>query len=412
MSDPTMQLVRRLKNPAAWAKVVQGVPIFVPHEREGPDGELVQVDRQRLEKIARRINLRYQRKGVPLIFTEGHRYKDPRTGQWKRNPVLSYGINARVGQWGPDKQWGVLADQYIPEETYAKVKDHPFRSAEFYPEDNQITSVALLRSDPALDMGVVEYEQERGCLLYSLEYAMAFNDDDDDRDDAMGDDPARNPMDDDTDDDDADDTGDDRPIEDADRQAFMRYMRECYPSLHAQHGGEPAPGSGPADHYDRTRRRPARQGRGRPRGQDADALHYERAQADLDKRLSDLEKRERLLVYERELQVLKERGYKFSMKDELADCAEFDRSRFDRHKRRIVANYARESNPATYERVPVDDSPDADEQEPSARDPHRAPPGHEEALDYLRQHPGMTYEKAIAHVRELRQQRGGNKRRR
>lgn len=177
MTDPTMEFVKLFKDPKKWDKVIPRVPIFVPHAirhklRDPKSGEVlkdeqgndreerVEVDEERLQRILERMLYLWEVKGVPTKWTEGHT-KDPyKVDQKDQPPIHAYGINCVIGRWGPKKELGILQDLYVLPGHLDRVKEFPFRSSEFTSKLNEIDTVALLRTPPRLDMGVVHYEDD------------------------------------------------------------------------------------------------------------------------------------------------------------------------------------------------------------------------------------------------------------
>jgi hypothetical protein len=165
--DPTLKSMQRFRDPSQWDSIEQNVPIFIKHtttekikDKDGKEhDEEIVVDEDRLKRIAANIQKNWEKNGVPICFTEGHTQDPTKVGQNQQPAILSYGINAHVGTWGPEKKLGVLVDQYTPKGNLDTVRLYPFRSAEFYRQTDEITRAALLRTDPRLDMGAVFYSR-------------------------------------------------------------------------------------------------------------------------------------------------------------------------------------------------------------------------------------------------------------
>lgn len=168
--DPTLAAVEAFNDPSQWDEVVENVPAFVCHSIEGADADgrpkLVAVDPARLQRIADKINRNWSENGVAVKFFDGHSKNPSEVPQSEQPPILGYGIDARVGPWGPKGKLGILLKQYVKKGCLAATKERPFRSAEFYDESDEITGVALLKTDPRLDMGMVFYGRSDGCLMY------------------------------------------------------------------------------------------------------------------------------------------------------------------------------------------------------------------------------------------------------
>lgn len=171
MPDPTIDFLNRFNDPSQWAKVIDNVPIFVCHETE-ENGEPIKVDMARLERIAANIRSKQISRGVVMPFKDGHTVleTDPVTGQKKLAPpdkqpaIISYGINARIGTWGPKNLPAILATEYVCLGKDERRRMLPFRSAEFYQGQDDIDAVALQATKPRLDMGMVAYTKDRFCF--------------------------------------------------------------------------------------------------------------------------------------------------------------------------------------------------------------------------------------------------------
>lgn len=170
-ADPTLVAVDAFNDPTQWDTVTRNVPVFVAHHNQGKDAQgrdiEYTVDEARLKRIAANAMKRWKESGVPIAFTEGHIIPDPKVPQKNQPPIHAYGINPRFGYFGPERIPAVLCDQYTRRGHLDAVRELPFRSADFQYADDQIISVALLRTWPQLDMGLVLYGQSSPTFSYA-----------------------------------------------------------------------------------------------------------------------------------------------------------------------------------------------------------------------------------------------------
>lgn len=186
-----MTILERIKDPSLWAKVVRRVPIFATHEMwELPNGAhvayavdepnkvgrfLYRVDEKVLRETLERMEREIEETGNLPIMTIGHRGAPSVTPQEKQPPVVGVFANPEMGRWGPKKKIGILADAFYEDGPYyAKAGKMPHRSPEFYPKSRELTSVALLNTDPKLALGLVTaYARPDGCFCYERGFPMA-----------------------------------------------------------------------------------------------------------------------------------------------------------------------------------------------------------------------------------------------
>lgn len=387
-TDPTLRSMNLFNDSAHWDLIDRGIPIFVPHhvvdykrdEQGKVTGEKdILVDEQRLRKIANRINALYQQKGVPIKFQEGHTRDTKKVPQKEQPDILAFGKNARVGLWGPEKLPGLLVDMYVQKGCLESVKKLPFRSAEFYDESDDLTAVALLKTDPRLDMGALIYEDlQANCVLYELDgYRWHYFGDKgmalpDDKTPAQVDDPTKPPALKEVEtpkmfgDDMMGGEGEDAmPPPDYAKNFYAcmtHYIKEKMPHLpemcakyaetlnapafpgdtnvQVPHSPEPVPKQDDANmdkkddmsaHFARTQET---------------LTKYEKSLADMGTKVSTLEKQNAelslnlakqtmMVTYGKELTKLKEGGYEFDYDAELEDALTMTRPQFDRHLARI-----------------------------------------------------------------------------
>lgn len=166
MADATLELLESLNDPAKWVKRVS-VPIWKPHETASRiDGKPIKVTDADLEDYA--ANMRaLESEGVLGRITDGHT-KPGKPGE-SQPSLLGVYRNPRVGAWGPLGQKGVLVDCYFKPETYRIATERPYRSAEAYTKAKTIRGLALLVTDPRLDMGMTAFESGDVPEFYAME---------------------------------------------------------------------------------------------------------------------------------------------------------------------------------------------------------------------------------------------------
>lgn len=108
-----------------------------------------------LKEIARSGANLERESGVLARITIGHTlHAEP---QNRQPELVGFLRHQRFGTFGPSSEPAVLADLYIRPDRVSDVRDYPYRSAEYYHASKRISGLALLRTDPALDLGVVSY---------------------------------------------------------------------------------------------------------------------------------------------------------------------------------------------------------------------------------------------------------------
>lgn len=164
-ADATLTSLSAFDDPSQWDCITRGVPIFCEHHLKTKDskGQVVEysVDVNRLKRIAANAQKLFRERGVPIFFTDGHIIPDPRVPQSQQPIIHGYGVNPRFGNFGPEKKPCVLVDMYTRKGHMPAVRELPFRSSDFQYDSDQITSVALLRTWPQLDLGFVHYRKSQ-----------------------------------------------------------------------------------------------------------------------------------------------------------------------------------------------------------------------------------------------------------
>lgn len=162
--DPTLASVEQFSDPSKWERVIPNVPIFKPHKVKDKKGKDLVVDPKRLEEICHQIKELFDRRGVAVRFQRGHTKNPTETDQADQPEIYGFGLNPHIGRFGPDKELGILVDMYVRPGCMKYVSELPYRSSEFYPDTNEITAVALLRTDPKLDMGMLLYQDDTAAI--------------------------------------------------------------------------------------------------------------------------------------------------------------------------------------------------------------------------------------------------------
>jgi hypothetical protein len=124
-------------------------------KRDGKPTEIVITDGDLQSYVAATQALELE-SGVVSRLTAGH----TKPGSKDQPTLVGYGRAKSVGHFGPKRQPCVWYTLYFKPEHFQAYKDWPYRSPEFYPERDEIRGVALLMTDPELDMGMVAYESE------------------------------------------------------------------------------------------------------------------------------------------------------------------------------------------------------------------------------------------------------------
>lgn len=172
MPDPTMTFLDSLKDTSRW-KVVRGVPIFRPHKRKVkiPDGteQVIEVTEADLPRIVLNMRQTKAESGVVPRITPGHTVKDQKAPETQQPEPWGWMPDYYVGTFGPRRLPAILADFFFRPECYEEAKAYPYRSVEFYPASKEITGVALLKRDPQLDLGIVQYAGRDGGYHYSMD---------------------------------------------------------------------------------------------------------------------------------------------------------------------------------------------------------------------------------------------------
>jgi len=172
--DPTMQLIRDLDDPTKFVKKSR-VAVFKPHTRTamGQDGKPIQikVDGKDLEEIARNVNAAYGADGQLVKLTIGHRKQDVNAPETAQPPIAGYARHYRAEMVErPDgPRLRLTHVEYIRADRKDILEEgrYPERSPEYDPVNKTITGVALLTRDQWLNLGTVSYSAS-GRVTYAM----------------------------------------------------------------------------------------------------------------------------------------------------------------------------------------------------------------------------------------------------
>jgi hypothetical protein len=396
-ADPTMAALESLKDPKRWV-VVRSVPVFCAHRRKvrrkDPEtGEMVDkevvVTEDDLRDIVNHARALTRETGAVPGLWMGHRNPAPDFPEERQPKLVGLTPNWRMGTWGPKKKTAILVDLYYDRRFWHETQNAPYRSAEYYP-DQEITGVALLRRDPQLDLGLILNARDGEPVLYAA----------DETPPGPGDptEPPGKP---------GEGGGDsDDPEDKKFMDRFAKCMERYLAAMGPNNGGWPAPV--PADAKKRMEGEPDRLQRSQ------EHLQYRRLEerlAEQDRKLKALEagRQEDALRYARNeasliIEGLDRDGYVLGPPEKVQKMAE----RMSRMSAAERLDYEREVR-EHWARAPVGggwlDTRDASEnyaRSAGARDggdsPAAPPHGHAEAVSYMRANPGTQYEQALAHV--------------
>jgi hypothetical protein len=225
MADPTLTSLELFKDASHWDRIEENVPIFVEHSAYDKDKNLLYtVDKAKLDAVAAEINRLYDEDGCAIKIFDGHTKPAGQVAQKDQPQLLGYGVHATVGKFGKSQKHAVLLTKvYYHKGTAAIVADRPERSPEFYPETGRVKAVALLKTDPKLNMGMTIYNTPEGQLtIYGINYW-------DDAAQPVDQDPTVVPK-------SAAEERADQEIDEKEKSKFTKYMKHCYPKVDEQYG--------------------------------------------------------------------------------------------------------------------------------------------------------------------------------
>ena len=190
----------KFQDSSQWEHVEYNVPVFVEHElwevphpmddkssvkiavmpdqpRPKKGKKLYTIGKDQLEKTCAKINANLQENGKAVKVFIGHTSLGKQTEQ---PPLVGYGVEAKVGPFGPKNRLAIILKR-IAYSDWTEGRKYPERSSEFNPLTGDLTSVALLKTEPKLPLGMMTYagefagvtsralicyESEIGTLLY------------------------------------------------------------------------------------------------------------------------------------------------------------------------------------------------------------------------------------------------------
>lgn len=146
--------------------VVKDIPVFDEHDEHDADGKLLRkFDRKALQKIVDECNRRAKDTGDLSPHGPGHTIND--APEHLQPVTYGYATNYKIGEYGPKKKLGILADFYVKNKVtrpdgveadgIAEFKSYPRRSVELWLRDGFIGHIALLRREPKRELGLVAF---------------------------------------------------------------------------------------------------------------------------------------------------------------------------------------------------------------------------------------------------------------
>jgi hypothetical protein len=148
--------------------VVPGVPIFDAHDEYDANNKLIRrFDLKRLSSICERSNRRAEETGDLSPSGPGHTVLDGR--ETDQPPIYAYAKNYRVGKFGPQAKDAILVDFFVKKRVddgrgnevdgVRAFHSYPRRSVELWMKDGFIDWIALLRTTPKRDLGLLAYSK-------------------------------------------------------------------------------------------------------------------------------------------------------------------------------------------------------------------------------------------------------------
>ncbi len=255
MADATATSLAAFLDPEKWDIIDHDVPIFTEHAaymRKGKDGSVqwktqpigarhpgddwelaYEVDEDVLKKIAANINKSLDESSCVIKLFEGHTQPAGKVPQSQQPKLIGYGVGAKFGRFGNAKKPAVmLRDQYIRKGCGEIAKELPERSAEYNFGTKEIRSVAMIKTDPRLNMGMTIYHDLPNQVVC---YGVGV--------DQMPDPTTMPPSaeekkkkEEERGHETPEENEDDSPVSEGDKKVFMKYMKTCYPEAHAKYG--------------------------------------------------------------------------------------------------------------------------------------------------------------------------------
>ncbi len=171
-SDPTGDFLRGLNDRTRYT-VYRNVPIFTVHTRDVPateatatapakPGYTVKVGKKELEAVCANAARLEADDGVVVRITLGHMIRDKNAPERDQPRIIGYARELKVKPFGRKQRPVITATFYVKKGCEPELAEYPYRSAEFYDDREEITGVALLKRDPELDLGMLDYYRADG----------------------------------------------------------------------------------------------------------------------------------------------------------------------------------------------------------------------------------------------------------
>lgn len=155
--DPSVDFIHEFADPKQWS-IKRRVPIFIEHEEEDPDtGEKEYFGADELQEIADNCN-RLAASGNPPGLTLGHTLE--KAPESEQPPTVGFGKNYVVARGPQDGKVRIYHDEWYKPDQFAEAETYPYRSVERWKAGKYFKPVALLRREPALNLGVASYQRD------------------------------------------------------------------------------------------------------------------------------------------------------------------------------------------------------------------------------------------------------------
>jgi hypothetical protein len=176
MADRATQSLEHITGSGEYVLVPDFV-VFDEHDEFDEDGKLLRrFDRKRLQTIVDKCNHRAEHSGDLATIAPGHSLDDPKSEE-DQPPPWGFGINYRLGNYGPGQKLGILCDAYVRKQIRTRdgrmvdgpeyVASFPRRSPELWPNHSAVPEharntfdwIAVLRRAPQRDLGLSVYHR-------------------------------------------------------------------------------------------------------------------------------------------------------------------------------------------------------------------------------------------------------------
>lgn len=162
--DPTLEFLRSLDDPSKF-DVRRGVPIARSLKQMQKDGKELVIGDDDLPDIAETTALHEAESGTVLRVTLGH--IKPGQPQAEQPTLVGFARGVRAGTFGPQSVPCILADVYLSRSfaDSGEASQYPFRSMEYRIDTGRISGLALLKTDPYSQLGVVQFGADGAALV-------------------------------------------------------------------------------------------------------------------------------------------------------------------------------------------------------------------------------------------------------